>query len=303
MRFADIIDNSDAVDALRKMVDSNRIPHAMLISGPSGIGKMQLARAFAAYLNCQNRTDGDSCGVCPACRRIEAGNNPDIHYIYPIVKAKSSQPVSTDFLPQWHQLLKDSPYMDPAAWLSLIDAGNKQPVIYVSDADAIEAKATVSSYSDPYKIFIIWLPEKLHPAAANKLLKTLEEPFEDTLFICVSNSPQEILPTISSRLRHIEMHRPSMQAISDGLIRKGVSPQTASTISRMADGSLLKAFQMISAAGETEEFAAIFRDAMRMAYARKADSLRSLSERIAAFGREKMMRLLDYFARDRKSVV
>lgn len=298
MRFADITDNSEAVSAIRAMVDSHRIPHALLISGPSGIGKMMLARAMAAYINCESPRDGDSCGVCPACRRIAAGNNPDIHFIYPIYKVKAKKlEYSSDYAEQWKQLLKESPYMDPTLWLRLMDADNAQPRIYVEDAAEISRIASLSTYSDRYKIFIIWLPERLQTEAANKILKILEEPHDDTLFIAVSDNPGAILPTIYSRLRRIEMKSPSAEAIADRLARCGISPASASAIARLAEGSLLKAFQMASAGGETEEFGGYFRDIMRMAYARQVARMKELSDNLAALGREKSIRLLDYMAR------
>lgn len=298
MRFADIIGNKEAAEALRSMVDSDRIPHALLISGPSGIGKMQMARAFISYINCENPRNGDSCGVCPSCRRIDAGNNPDVHYIYPIYKTSSpKRTVSTDYIEQWKTMLKESPYMDPTHWLSLLDAGNSQPAIYVDEADAIAAKAAVSSYSDHYKIFLIWLPERMRVEAANKLLKILEEPYEDTLFICVSNEPSLVLPTVYSRLRRIEMRRPSNEVIQNALLKLGVSQSTATTASLLSEGSLRRAFEILASGGEQEEFSSIFMVAMRNAFARRISDLKGMSDQLAGMGREKSLRLLDYFAR------
>lgn len=296
MRFADTIGNPEAIKALQSMVESDRIPHALLLSGPSGIGKMQLARAFISYINCTDRRNGDSCGRCPSCRRIESGNNPDIHYIYPICK-KDKRTVSTDCLEEWNRMLKDSPYMDPSHWLNLLDAGNSQPQIYVSEADAIAETASLSSYSDRYKIFLIWLPERMNVQAANKLLKLLEEPFEDTIFIGVSNDPAHILPTILSRMRRIEMRRPQRDTILQALLAKGVSRDAAENAATLCEGSLRRAFELLGNTGETEEFSQIFRDTMRNAYSRNAAMLRQLSEKVASMGREKIMRLLDYFSR------
>lgn len=298
MRFADIIGNNEATTALRSMADSGRIPHAMLIYGPEGIGKMIAARAFISYLNCENPRNGDSCGVCPSCRRIEAGNNPDIHYVYPVRKTSSpKRSTSTDYIEQWHRFLKESPYMDQATWLSLIEAENSQPAIYVDEAEAIAEAASMSAYADKYKIFLIWLPERMRPDTANKLLKLIEEPYEDTLFICVSNQPSLILPTISSRLRPVEMRPPGQDVIMNALLGRGVSQISARNASRLAEGSLQRAFSLLAQEGETEEFSGIFKDSMRLAYARKVGEMRRLSENLASMGREKNLRALDYFAR------
>lgn len=298
MRFADIIGNTEATTALRLMVDSDRIPHAILISGPAGIGKMIAARAFISYLNCENRNNGDSCGVCPACRRIDAGNDPDIHYVYPVYKTSSpKRSVSTDYIEQWQRFLKESPYMDPARWIEILEAGNSQPAIYVDEADEIASTAILSSFSDRYKIYLIWLPERMRQDTANKLLKLIEEPYDDTLFICVSNQPSLILPTVASRLRRIDMKPPSPGVISDALQMRGVSHLTAENAAKLSQGSILKAFSLLESEGEMIEFSELFKESMRNAFGRKISELRRLSDTIATMGREKNLRLLDYFAR------
>lgn len=298
MRFADIIGNKEAIDTLRSMADKHRIPHALLLSGRSGIGKMNTARAFAAYINCENPENGDSCGLCPACRRIASNNNPDLHYVYPIYKRKPQKKVvSEDYAEEWNRMLKESPYMDPAKWLELLDAENSQPQISVEESARISEIASMSAFADKFKIFIIWLPERMGSEAANKLLKILEEPFEDTLFICVSNDSGAILPTIYSRLQRVEMTSPSESEITAALTSRGVSPTVAANITRLSCGSVLKAFQMLENSGETEEFLSYFKSAMRDAYARKGGALRLTAERLATLGREKSLRLLDYFSR------
>lgn len=298
MRFKDIIGNSQAVSDLRKMADSGRIPHALLISGPSGIGKMLAARAFINYLNCENPHNGDSCGECPACRRNNAGNNPDIHFFYPIYKvANQKLERSEDYIEEWNKFLEESPFMDLTHWMELMDGANSQPRIYVNDADEISRIASLSTYSDRYKFIVIWLPERLKKEAANKILKILEEPFEDTVFICISNDPGSILPTIYSRLQRIEMKRPSLQDIELYLRMRGVNPYNISSFARLADGSFLIASQLASNEGETAEFGEWFRNIMRNAYARKTTVLKNYSDELHALGREKSLRLLDYFAR------
>ena len=298
MRFAEIIGNDDTIADLRAMVDSDKIPHAMLISGPSGLGKMMAARAFISYLNCENRIDGDSCGVCPACRRIDAGNNPDIHYVYPVIKKTAGKPAfSTDFIDQWKLFIKDSPYMDTTMWPVMIEAGTKRPVIYVDEADAISAKAAISTYADRYKVFVIWLPERMNPEASNKLLKLIEEPYDDTLFIFVSNNPELLLPTVASRLRSLRMNPQPENTIVSALLKVGVSESSARQAARMAEGIPGKAFESLSGNGESAEFHRYFMDCMRNAYARKIDELKKTAETLSAFSREKAIRFLEYLAR------
>lgn len=298
MKFSDIIGNKQALDSLRNLVDSGKIPHALLIHGPSGVGKMLAARAMISYLNCENPHDGDSCGVCPSCRRIDAFNNPDIHYFYPIYKLKSQNlETSLDYFEEWKTMLRESPYMDITRWMELMNGANSQPRIYVNDAFEITRIASLSTYADKYKIMVIWLPERLQLEAANKILKILEEPYDDTLFICVSNDPASILPTIYSRLQRIEMKRPSTADIETFLKLRNVNPHLIHSLAVLSKGSFLKAEQMASAQDETAEFGELFRNIMRNAYARKAAVLKTYSDDLSALGREKSLRLLEYFSR------
>ncbi|MDE6811554.1 MAG: DNA polymerase III subunit delta [Muribaculaceae bacterium] len=298
MKFSEIIGNRTAINDLRRMVDSGQIPHALLISGPSGIGKMLAARALISYLNCENPVNGDSCGRCPSCRRIDAGNNPDIHYFFPIYKIASQKlERSIDYAEEWSQFLKESPYMDLTRWMELMDGVNSQPRIYVNDAEEISRIASLSSYSDKYKIIVIWLPERMQPEAANKILKILEEPYEDTVFICISNDPGSILPTVYSRLQRVDMKRPTTEEIEIYLKNRNVDTHILSSMARLSEGSFLKASQLASDQGETGEFGELFRNIMRNAYARKASVLRNYADDMAAMGREKSLRLLAYFSR------
>ena len=199
------------------MVDTDRIPHAMMLSGPSGVGKMMLARAFANYLHCQEPRDGEPCGHCQACLQHRNFNHPDLHFVFPFVKSKTRKIiVSDDLIPQWKEMLQTYPAMPTEKWLDIIDAGNSQPRIYVEEADAIVRSESLPAYSSKYKIFIIWLPERMQVEAANKLLKVVEEPPEGTIFLFVSNDPSKVLPTIISRTQSYPLSplpRPEIEKI------------------------------------------------------------------------------------------
>lgn len=297
MKFSDIAGHKETIDALRSTVDSGRIPHAILLSGISGIGKFRLARAFAQYVHCRHRHDGDSCGVCPSCLQHQKHNNPDIHFIYPVVKRDGAQ-VSTDFIDQWKTMLSEWSYMPPEKWNEIIQAGNSQPAIFVNESEDIISRVSLSAYQENYKIFLIWLPEKLRPEAANKLLKVIEEPFEDTLFILVSNDDSRLLPTIFSRTQRFNMRPLADSDISDHLmLNRGIDPAIAEAAARIAEGSMGKAEQLACHPDEIMEFSALFKETMRMAYALKARELRIISESCASMGREKLIRFLSYCSR------
>lgn len=297
MKFSEIAGHSETIASLRAIADSGKIPHALLLTGISGIGKFRLARAFAQYVHCQNRTGSDSCGVCPSCIQHQRHNNPDLHFIFPVIN-RDKRKVSAEYIEEWKEMLDNWSYMPPEKWNDLINAGNSQPAILVAESEDILSKAALSAYQENYKIFLIWLPEKMRPEAANKLLKIIEEPFEDTLFILVSNDDSRLLPTIFSRTQRFNMRPLSGEEIARHLIRqKGVEANLAQSASNIAEGSVAKAEEIVCHPDEILQFSEIFKEVMRMAYALKAASLKTLSEKCAAMGREKLLRFLAYSAR------
>lgn len=298
MKFKDITGHKEIISALRNLKDSGKIPHALLFTGISGIGKHRTARAFAQYIHCKNPKNGDSCGECPSCLQHQKHNNPDLHFIYPVVKReKEGVKVSVDVIDLWREMIDNYSYLPPEKWNDLLKAGNSQPAIYVNESEEVIAKASLSAFQENFKIFIIWLPEKLRPEAANKLLKIIEEPFEDTIFILVSNNDSKILPTIHSRTQRFNF-KPLLEAdIKDFLLNQHVSAEIAKDAARIAEGSLQRADEIALHPEELQEFSELFKEVMRSAYALRARSLKELSENIASFGREKIMRFLTYCGR------
>ncbi|MDE6668980.1 MAG: AAA family ATPase [Muribaculaceae bacterium] len=298
MRFSDIIGHHEIKNALRRMADTGRIPHAIMLSGPAGIGKTRLARAFAQYVHCSNRHNGDSCGRCPSCIQHQALNNPDMHYIYPVLRQSNpKRSVSADYVEEWRKMLAEDSYMDSSTWLTLLDAGNSQPAIYVDEADDLNATAALSAFREDYKIFLIWLPERMRPETANKLLKLIEEPFGDTLFILVSNDSGNVLPTIFSRTQRFNLRPLTAAELTDALITEGIDRPVAETAAQLAEGSLINARTVAKTDNDTAEFANLFKGMMRAAYARKLGMLRQLTDQASAMGRERLRSFLTYCAR------
>ncbi len=298
MKFSEIRWHKPTTDALRRMADTGRIPHALLLSGQPGIGKMLVARAFAQYVHCTDRQGGEACGKCPDCLQHQSMNHPDMHFVYPVFKKDSGRTaIATDFFENWKAFIAENPYMEPEKWPEALGADNKQPIIYKDESAEILRVASMSAFSSDKKIFVIWQPEKMNQEAANKLLKILEEPFADTIFILVSNAPSLILPTIFSRTARINMHRPSDSEISVFLQEKGFSEADAEYVAHLSEGNVARALGNGGGREEEQEFGEIFRDMMRKAYVRDAASLKASTETIAAMKREKSRHFLSYSAR------
>lgn len=297
--FGHVPGHEDIKERLRESVATGHVPHALMFSGPPGSGKMMLARAFARYLHCENKVNGDACGHCRSCRLHDENDHPDLHFVFPIVKSeKLKRRVSADVYDQWREMLDKYPTMPEEKWLELLDAGNSQTAIYVNEAEEIVKADAYPPYASDRKIFIVWCPERLRPEAANKLLKVIEEPSEGTIFIMVSENELKVLPTIFSRLQRIHVGRYSDKEIEKYLKeRHGFNTNQYFSYAPLCNGSLTRADELGSHTGETEEFLTMYRDVMRAAYSKRVGMLKILAERTAAYGREKLCRYLDYTAR------
>lgn len=298
MKFSDIPGHETIKERMRAMVSSHHLPHAILLEGPEGIGKLALARAFAQYIQCEAPTpDGDSCGTCRSCRLHQSLNHVDTHYAFPVQRldGMNSAPVSEDFYPEWAEFLGKSTYSDIATWAATFNKRNAHPIIYVTESDALVRKLAFTSHVSRYKIVLMWLPERLHETAANKLLKMIEEPFEDTIFILVSNSPAEILPTIYSRVQRLQMKRlPDSIVAQNIMMRGGISQADAMAIAHNASGNMIAAFNLLHADKNTRTFFDTFVKLMRLAYMRDVRQLREWAENLSALGRELEMDFYDY---------
>lgn len=299
MKFADIPSHDSAKTRLRGMIDNDRIPHALLIEGPAGIGKMALARAAAQYIHCERRSGGDSCGECPSCLQHQSLNHIDTYFSFPIVKKKSDRvSVCDDFSTEWRDYLRDNFYMDFQKWMAELDSPNTQPVIYADEADALMHKLSFTTHSSRYKIALMWLPERLNIAGANKLLKQIEEPFSDTIFILVSDKPDEILPTIYSRTQRLQLKRLPDDIIARYLTeRYSVDPADATAIAHNADGNMLSAINSLTLTKENKKHLELFMAVMRLAYQRNVKELKEWAVDVASLGREKELRFLEYCQR------
>ena len=296
MYFKDILGQEEAKERLIQNVKEGKIAHAQLFCGGEGIGKLPLAIAYARYLSCQNPNDEDACGKCPNCVKFDKLAHPDLHFVFPVVKKKSSKDtVSDDYLPEWRELLKDTPYFNLPMWLQAMGTENQQALIYVKESDEIIRKLSLKSSQGGYKIMIIWMPEKMNTECSNKLLKLLEEPPAQTLFLLVSEEPDALLTTIQSRTQRFQLHGIQEEAIATELAQSyGVQQEDAAHIAHLSAGNFLKALETIHLNEDSKQFFELFVNLMRLAYQRKIREMKQWSETLAAMGREKQKNFLNY---------
>lgn len=304
MLFREIIGQEATKQQLRQAVREGRIPHAQLFAGISGIGKLQLALAYAQYLNCPHRTDEDSCGTCPTCLQFERLQHPDLHFVFPIV---GSDETCDSFLEPWREIILNKHYFDLEDWHKALGVETKQSMIYEKESGEIMRKLSLKAYGEGYKVMIIWQPERMNAQCANKLLKLLEEPSPKTVFLLVSEHPEALLSTIQSRVQTIRVPRLETETIAQALQQNGIDATKALDIARIANGSYLSALKKADESEENQQelrdFIALFRDAYTVGVLRdphkKYDSLKrlrqwSLDMADNKVGREKQKHFLQY---------
>ena len=294
MFFKDVIGQEEAKQRLIQEANEGRIPHAQLICGPEGVGKLPLALAYARYLSCTHRGATDACGVCPSCVKFNKLVHPDLHFVFPVVKNGKSE----DYIAEWRRLVLNNPYFTIHHWLNEINAENSQAGLYTKESDEILKKLSLKSSEGGFKITIIWLPEKMQLACANKLLKLLEEPPEKTVFLLVSEAPDLILQTIQSRTQRFNIRRIDEESIARALQEKyGVQQVNSLSIAHLANGSFIKALETIHLNEENQLFFELFVNLMRLSYQRKIREMKLWSEQVASMGRERQKNLLLYCQR------
>ena len=298
MYFRDVIGQEEAKRRLIKEAKEGIVAHARLFCGPEGIGKLPLAIAYARYLSCNNPREDDACGICPNCIMYNKLAHPDLHFVFPVIKKKSKDTVSDDYLPEWRELLNKTPYFNLNIWLEEMGAENQQAQIYVKESDEIIRKLSLKSSQGGYKIMIIWMPEKMNTECSNKLLKLLEEPPTQTVFLLVSENPDMLLTTIQSRTQRFNLLGIEENKIIEILCtRYGIQENDATNIAHRSEGNFLKALETIHLNEENQLFFELFVSLMRLSYQRKIREMRQWSETVASMGRERQKHFLSYCQR------
>lgn len=315
MKFDEVIGQQEAKERLVQMVTEGRLPHALLLCGPQGCGKMALALAFASYLLSeaapQPQAEADSFfgmePVSPARNSnaeamLAKFEHPDLHFSFPVIRPSGTSAEhkmsSDDFIQQWRQMLQEGPYFTLDRWLDFMDAANQQAVMGVGESDELLRKLSLKSSQGGYKVVVMWLPERMNQECANKILKLLEEPPTQTVFLLVCEEPELLLETIRSRTQRIDIRRIRVEDIEQALIsRRGIGPDDARRIAHSANGSWQKALETLDTDNENQQFFELFVQLMRMAYKRDVKGFKLWSEQVAAFGRERQKRFLTYSSR------
>ena len=317
MKFSEIIDQGEARQQLVELVRHNRLSHALLFLGREGNGSLQLALALAQYLTCERANpreadksassllqstppmgdsdfSGDSCGTCPSCVKAQQLVHPDIHFSYPVVtKRTGSPPVSTDYISEWRQFIKNYPYGNVYDWLQFIGAENKQGNITAQECNDIIRKLSLKSFESEYKVLILWMPEYLGNEG-NKLLKLIEEPPPSTLFILVAENESLILPTIVSRCQLIKIPSLETREIEEALIKRGnISRETARQAAIICEGNYREAMQIVQHA--EEDWQSLLREWLNSILKTGPVAQTKWVEEVSRLGRERQKQFLRYF--------
>ncbi len=299
MNFKQIPGQDEIKARLLRSVREERVSHAQLFAGPEGCGGMALALAFARFISCEDRKGDDSCGVCKSCVKYEKLIHPDLHFVFPVIKGKKGpDPVSDNYIVEWREFVRKSPFFTLNDWLDSIEVGNAQGMIFASEASEIIKKLSLKTYESEFKIMIIWLPEKMHQATSNKLLKMIEEPPDKTLFLLVSEEPDKVIPTILSRCQLVRIPTFSNSDIEKYIKGRFDLPQEkAGDISRVSNGNVIRAIELCENEESSLANLDYFKSLMRFAWKRDILSLISWSEEMAVTGREYQKNFISFSMR------
>ncbi|PWJ41062.1 DNA polymerase III subunit delta' [Sediminitomix flava] len=296
MKFSEISGLEEIKQTLVQAVQKEHIAHAQLFLGKEGSGHLAMALAFATYVNCTNKQGNDSCGECASCRKFAKLVHPDLHFIVPTATTskvtKRTDATTERFLPEWREFLLENPYADVKQWGDAFGAENKQCIIPKEESKTVIRSLSLKAFEAEYKVMLIWLPELMHDAAANALLKILEEPPTKTLFLLVSNKGDAILPTILSRTQIIQVRKFSDQEITDYLVKREIPQEQATHAAYLADGDLNEALKICTEVDNESEEA--FQEWMRACFRADFTGMVKQCEVFNKLGREAQKGLFMY---------
>ena len=293
MQFSNVVGQTQLKEQLINSAKADKISHAHLFLGKLGHGGLPLALSFVQYILCENRLEQDSCGTCPSCMKVTKNQHPDVHFSFPTVQAISQ--TSDALLKEWREQIAENPYFDLNTWIKKSDEKERKPIISVHESQQIIKKLSLRSFEGGYKVMIIWHPEEMNTACANKLLKIIEEPPARTLFILVAESQDKLLQTILSRTQTTLVPRLSIDDMRDYIVANGLAGKgVAESIASRSDGNLIEALNLISESGDKDENYLLFTQLMRVCYRKNVVDMMEWSEEIAATSKESQKMFLSY---------
>jgi len=293
VQFKNVIGQTELKKDFIREIKHGKIAHAQLFMGSLGNGGLPLALAFIQYLFCKNPTDTDSCGICPSCLKVQDLQHPDVHFVYPVVQAISK--VSDSFLADWRKQVKEEPYFDAYTWTKRIDSKERKPIISTEESVEIIRKLTLKSYEGGYKVVLIWLPEEMNSTCSNKLLKILEEPPKDTLFLLVSEDPSKLLVTIQSRTQFVRIPRIESDSLTQELATRFHLDQTqAASITAFSEGNFIQACDFLSASDDKGIYREHFIQLMRTSYKKDVLGMMQWADGLASEGKERQKLFIQY---------
>ena len=276
MKFSEIIGQAALKGRLRDTIERGRLSHALLLTGPEGVGQLALAVALAQYVNCESPTDEDSCGQCASCKMIAKGAHPDLHFVLPVISSTvGGKPVLTEaYLDTFREQFFQNPYLTAEQWKEALDSANKQLFISVHEMRALKRSLALKAFGAKYKVAIIWGAESIRTEGANAFLKLLEEPPERTLLLMTCSDPSLLLPTINSRCQRLQLERISNEEIKAYLKDDRALPDArAAELAAISEGSLGNALAFLGEANQTMQ--QLYSDWLRAIYTGRYDKIQS----------------------------
>ncbi|MDR3309346.1 MAG: DNA polymerase III subunit delta [Tannerella sp.] len=303
MFFKDVIGQDSAKQYLTDAARRGHVPHAQMFCGEDGAGTFQLAMAYARYLNCTARTDTDSCGRCPSCIKYNELAHPDLHFVFPMIAdKKKKREVCDDVIADWRSFLtkqtRENAYFDINTWLGFLEADNKQALIYSAESERIIHKMNLRIYEAAYRVLFIWMPERMHPTCANKLLKIIEEPAANTAIIMVTAHHDMVLGTIVSRSQPFTVRRIETDVIVNRLIGVyDVDMYNARRIAHLSQGNYLKAVELLTVENDDAFYLDCFKQVMRNGWSKDITAMKAFADGMAGLTRERQKSFLSYSQR------
>lgn len=293
MLFSQVVGQNEIKKKFVHEINEGKISHAQLFAGKAGYGGLPLALAFSQYLFCENRKADDSCGHCPSCLKVQDLQHPDLHFAFPTVLADNK--MCDPLMGQWREQVKEQPYFNQFDWIKRIDPKERNPVLGTEHSQEILRKLSLKSYEGGYKVMIIWMAEAMNATCSNKILKILEEPPANTLFLLVTESAEELLITIRSRTQIVRLSKIDVDDLAKELvIRQGFMPKEAETMAYFVEGDFLEALHLSNNAEEKSNLTELFMQMMRVSYKKDVLGMMKWAESIAAESKENQKSYLVY---------